>query len=409
MTADLAARPHRVRGPLKAAGHGTGFWLLAGSFAVVMAFTTLPTPMYRLYQERDHFPTFMITLIFAAYGFGVMAGLYLAGHLSDYLGRRRVIVASVLLQLVATAIFLFSKDTAALLVARFICGVGIGALTSTATAQLTELRSTAAPGEPPRFAATVATVVNMGGLSLGPLVGGVLTQWLPSPLTLPFAVFGVLLLAVVLVVLVVPETVERSKRRYRPQRVAVAPHHRGEFVAAALAAAAAFSVMGFFTALTATLLGGVMHIDSRFAIGVTVFALMASCAASQVLFARMAPRPKIRWGMALMTAGLVLVALGGLTASFAVFVVSAVVAGAGVGLVFTSAIAAAGRMADPGRRGETIAGMFLAAYAGITVPVIAAGVALSWVPPVTVLVVFAGVVEVCVLAGTAQMLRHTTN
>ncbi|YAL84314.1 MFS transporter [Dermacoccaceae bacterium W4C1] len=405
-TAERTRRESPKASQSHAVGYGTGFWILAVAFTLLMAFTTLPTPMYRLYQARDGFATLVITLIFAAYGFGVMAGLYLLGHVSDYLGRGRVIIGSVVLQLISCSIFLFSTDTAALLIARFICGVGIGALTSTATAQLAELRANHAPDEHPRFAATMATAVNMGGLALGPLLGGILTTTLPHPLTVPFAVFAALLVAVFVLILFVPETVERTPRSYRPQRIQVAGEHRGPFFAAAVAAAAAFSVMGFFTALTATILGSVMHIQSRLVVGVTVFALMAACASSQVVFAKVAARPKIAWGMGLMVAGLALVAIAGLSANYPVFLCSAVVAGAGVGLVFACAIGAAGGMADPAHRGETIAAMFLAAYAGITIPVIAAGLALGSFTPVTVLVVFAALVAACVVAGTSQMLRR---
>jgi hypothetical protein len=53
--------------------------------------------------------------------------------------------------------------------------------------------------------------------------------------------------------------------------------------------------------------------------------------------------------------------------------------------------------------------MFLAAYTGITVPVIAVGVALGWFPPADVIMVFAGLVLLAVLVATGQLLRHTEN
>jgi hypothetical protein len=54
--------------------HNTAFWIVSYTFAVTLAFTSLPTPLYVLYQARDHFSTFMITVIFAAYAVGVVAG-----------------------------------------------------------------------------------------------------------------------------------------------------------------------------------------------------------------------------------------------------------------------------------------------------------------------------------------------
>jgi hypothetical protein len=75
--------------------------------------------------------------------------------------------------------------------------------------------------------------------------------------------------------------------------------------------------------------------------------------------------------------------------------------------VFQSAIAATGRLAPAGHRGETLAGIFLAAYTGITLPVIGVGVALSWFPPSDVIVIFVGLVLLSVLLATGQLLRHT--
>ena len=33
---------------------GSGFWVVAFAFALVMAFATLPSPLYGLYRIRDH-------------------------------------------------------------------------------------------------------------------------------------------------------------------------------------------------------------------------------------------------------------------------------------------------------------------------------------------------------------------
>src|SRR5580704_8391663 len=67
------------------------FWLLAYTFAVTMLGTTLPTPLYVIYQAQFHFSTSLITLIYAVYAVGVLAALLGAGHTSDQVGRRPVL------------------------------------------------------------------------------------------------------------------------------------------------------------------------------------------------------------------------------------------------------------------------------------------------------------------------------
>jgi MFS family permease len=394
----------------KASRYDAGFWTIAAVFALLMSFTTLPTPMYGLLEARDHFGTAMVTVVFAAYGIGVMVGLYFAGHLSDYLGRRRLVLAAAALQIVSAVIFLTLYGVAWLLVARFVCGFGIGMLTAAATAYLGELRSVAKPNEGKAFASTVATVVNTGGLALGPLFAGLMMQFLPSPLTIPFVVLLVAMVIGTGLVFTVPETVHVPRDRwpnYRPQRVYVDEDAKPIFRAAAIAAAAAFSVLGFFTSLTGHLVTGTMGYRSPLLVGAIVFGAMGMSALVQVVLAKVTPRRRLVIGQALFAVGLVLVAVGGVIPSLAAFIVGGLFSGGGVGLVFQASIATAVGLASPEHRGGTLAGMFLAAYVGITVPVILVGIAISIFPEQVTVVVFAAIVLITVLLATRPMLRQT--
>ena len=40
-----------------------GFWLVGYVFLVTMAFTAVPTPLYVLYESRDHLGSLMVTVI----------------------------------------------------------------------------------------------------------------------------------------------------------------------------------------------------------------------------------------------------------------------------------------------------------------------------------------------------------
>lgn len=392
-----------------ASPHGRGFWLIAATFMTLMAFTTVPTPIYRYYQERDGFPTFVITLIFAAYGIGVMVGLYFAGHLSDVHGRRRMLAVAIGLTIVSAAIFLISQDTAALLIARLISGLAIGVLTPTATAALGELAAAHRPDRSPAFASTVATVVNTGGLALGPLIGGLLVTLLPDPMVTPYAVFLALAVLTTVALWATPETVNRvqpqERPAYRPQKVALLPEGRAPFRAAALAAGAAFSVLGFFTSLTGTFVGRVLGYGAPLVTGSIVFGVLGASALVQVLLSGLHQRARLITGVWSIVAGLVLVAVAALVRNLPLFVIAGLVAGAGVGLIFQASVATAVRFSQPESRGGTLAGLFLAAYVGITLPVIAVGVVATWWSIPTVLMVFAALVAATILACAPVMLH----
>lgn len=382
--------------------HHLGFWIVAVVFVLVMSYATVPTPLYPLYQELDGFPVAMITVIFAAFAAGVMLALYLAGHVSDWVGRRRVLLVAVLLSIVAAVIFLLWPETAGLLVARVIDGLSVGLLTATATAHLGELRAVARPGEGPALAASLAGAANIGGLALGPLIGGLFAEFLPAPLVLPHAVYLVLLVAAAGALLIVPETVTRPDElpAYRPQRLAVPEGGGRVFLLAGAAVFSGFAVFGLFTSLAPTFLAKTFDETDHLLAGIPPFAVFAAAAIGQVALAGLSLRRQLTVAVITCIAGLGLVAVGAVVPELIAFIVGGAIAGVGVGLLFKAATSTVLAVADPARRGGTLALLFLVAYTGLTVPVIAVGVALVSIPPVPVLLVFIALVLVgTTLAG----------
>ena len=390
---------------LPRASHGSGFWIVAVTFLLVMAYSTVPTPLYPIYQQRDGFPAFVITAIFAAYAVGVVLSLYLAGHVSDWLGRRRMLVVAVLISALSAVLFLFWSDVPGLIVARLVNGTSIGILTATATAHLSELRARARPSENAIVAASVSGAANLGGLSLGPLIGGLFAEFLPNPLMLPHLVFLVVLLVGALVLMVVPETVDvpEVSPTYRPQRLSVPERARRPFTVAAFGAFSAFAVFGLFTSLAPTFLVVTFDAHDHLLAGATSFSVFAAAAAGQLLLVRVRMVVQLTVATVASAVGLVLVASGALLPQLGIFILGGVVAGLGVGLLFKGAIGTAVSLADPQRKGETLALIFLIGYSGLAIPVLLVGAALTFAAPEVVLLVFVAIVLVAtVTAGTVM-------
>jgi len=81
-------------------------------FAIVMAATTLPTPLYPLYQQQFGLTSLEITVVFAVYGLGVMGGLLALGRLSDHAGRKPPLGAGFVIGAAATALFIAAVGSA---------------------------------------------------------------------------------------------------------------------------------------------------------------------------------------------------------------------------------------------------------------------------------------------------------
>ncbi|MDX6554493.1 MAG: hypothetical protein QOD86_688 [Miltoncostaeaceae bacterium] len=376
---------------------------MAAAFTITMAFTTLPAPLWSLYAQRDHFSSLTVTLVFAVYALAVAASLFLAGHLSDRHGRRRVLMPALALEILAGVTFLVWPSLLGLIIARVLSGVGVGAITGTATAWLTELTPAGSRG--PQLAAVVA---NLGGLGLGGLVSGALAQWAGDPLGVPFALFAAALSLAWLALLAAPETRRRPspRPRYRPQRVVVPARSRGQFFAAALGAAIPFAVFGLMTSLAPSFLGGTLHQRSHALAGAVSFAVFATAALAQALTPGRSRQQLLAAAIPALLVGLVLLSLAvWLPApSFGVFVAGDVVIGAGSGLMFKGAIEAVVEIATDEHRAEALAGLFLAAYLGLAGPVIGLGALTQLASTRVALLAFSGLLAAGILAAMPTLL-----
>jgi MFS family permease len=389
--------------------HGLGFWIVALTFLTLAAFTTVPSPLYGLYQARDGFSEFMLTVVYAAYALGVVGALALAGHLSDWYGRKRLLIPAAAFAVASAIVFLAFKSVPGLLVARVLSGISIGLTQSTATAYLAELHAGHRPDAPGTRAQVTATTVNMGGLGVGALVAGLLAQWVGDPLTVPYVVFLIVAAVALVAVAISPETREAvtPRPRYRPQRASVPAEARGEFCAAALSAFIVFAAMGLFAGLSGLFLVVALRHPSHALAGATLFAVFSSGVIAQLATMRWSPRRVLAAGMALMLLGLaVTVTAVWLPApSLALFILGGAVTGAGGGAIFKGAVATVIRIARPESRAEALAGTYLAAFVGLSVPIVGAGVALAeGVSPRATLLAFAIAVAIGILVSAVKLL-----
>ncbi|WP_433075637.1 MFS transporter [Dactylosporangium sp. CA-052675] len=401
----VLTRPAERRAADRRLSHEQGFWAIAFAFAVSLAFTVVPTPLWALYQRHDGYSTIAVTVAFAAYALGVIASLFLAGHVSDWLGRRRVLLPAVLFEAVAATLFLASTAFGVVIVARVLSGLGIGLITATATAHLSELHAKARPGAGRARGDLVATVANLGGFAFGPIVSGLLAQYVPAPLRTPYLVFLGLLLVAAAAVAFAPETVTPSSRRYRPQRAGVPEAARPRYFAAAAGAFAALSVLGLFTSLAPAFVAGTLHHPSRALAGAVASLVFGSGAVAQVLLRRRSIRDQLATGLALIVLGLATVTAAVWAESLPAFLLGGVLAGAGAGALLKGAISTVAALAPAPVRGGALAGVFLGGYLGLAVPVLGLGILTQLVSAPVALLGFAAAIATLAAVVSRPLLR----
>jgi MFS family permease len=330
------------------------------------------TPMLLVYHGQLGLSTGTLEALFGVYALGLIPGLLIAGPISDAHGRRPVIMASAALSLLGTLALVVAGHAVALLyVGRFLTGLGSAAAFGTGTAWLRELSRPPFGDATDHGAARRGAVAMTIGFAAGPLVSGLLAQWVADPRVVPYLPHLVLMLAVLAVVPGASETVARgsggtitrafpSLRQPRFYRV-VAPMAPWVFAAPAVAFALLPSVVGAGNATDGIALTAVVAMATALA-GVLIQPV------ARRLDAHATGNRTATVGLAIITAGLVLGAVTAHEQRVWLLVPSAIVLGIGYGLCLVAGLVEVQRLAHP----EALAGLtaiyYLLTYLGFAVP-----------------------------------------
>src|SRR6185503_11291862 len=102
------------------------YGLVASVIGLALFASGTPSPLYSSYRELWGFSPAILTLVYATYAFGVLASLILAGRVSDEIGRRPVLLASLATLMVTSVLFMLADSVVWLFVARGIQGLATG-------------------------------------------------------------------------------------------------------------------------------------------------------------------------------------------------------------------------------------------------------------------------------------------
>jgi predicted MFS family arabinose efflux permease len=387
----------------------SGFWPVAYAFLIVMAFATMPSPLYGLYRTRDDLSALTITIVFAIFAAGTIAALRADSLIAARIGRRGVMVAAVATMMVAAGLLSIWKDLPALLIGRLLTGVADGLAAGTAIVYLIELRARADPKAPVARAQIVGTSISVGALGIGPLIAGFLAQWAKWPLTLPYLVFVGLGAVGLAGLAAAPETGTPNHGHATAASPKTGRRSARLPLPAAAATMAAFSANGLFAGLSGLFLATTLRHPSHALSGIALFLVFTSGVASQLATTKLRAPRVLTLGMVSMLVGLALlvVSVRLSTPNLALFLIAGALIGAGAGAVFKGTTGIVLQTSAPENRVAMTSDLLIALFIGLSVPVIGAGLALDQgaTAPDTVLV-FAIVVGLGVLVSGWALLGH---
>ena len=403
----LSAADRRAGQTMPRLSRRLAFWAVAFAFLGVSAFATTPSPLYGIYEHREHLSSLTITVVYAVYAAGIVISLLVVGHVSDWYGRRTVLLPALGVALVAAVVFLVWKSLAGLLVGRVLTGVSLGAAAATATAFITDLGGAGEAAT--RRSAIVSTSMNVGGLGVGALVAGILASYSGHPLALPFVVMLAALSVGVILVVLTPEghPALHPRPKYHPQRLAAPANARRQFLAALIGVFTAFAVGGLFAGLTGTLLAGPLHHSSPALAGLTIFVTFGAGVLAQTTTTTWATHRLVAAGIVPLIVGLGLLVTSAWTSppSLALFLISGAVAGLGIGAVSRGSLTTVIAISGAADRAGPLATWFTVGYVGVSLPVVCLGLALQHLSPRVTLLIFGLAAGLLILAAAPILVR----
>jgi MFS family permease len=353
----------------------TAFWLLALTLGVLLFASSVPSPLYPVYQAEWHFSAVTLTSVFAVYAIALLAALLTVGSISDHLGRRPTLLAALSIEILAMLAFANADGVGWLFIARTLQGIATGTAMGALSAALLDLQ----PAGKPWLGGLMGAVAPMSGLACGALAAGLLVQYAPDPTGLPFQLLVGSFVVTVLFALAAPETVTRNDgwRRSLAPRLAVPAGLRAPFVASLPALVATWALGGLVLALGASLMAGVLGQSSHFVAGLPIFVMAGISAVASVLVRDVSPSATARGGLAALIAGLAvaLIALG--SGSSTLFLIGSAICGVGFGPAFAGVFRVLSTSAPVDQRASFVSSIFAVSYVAFSVPAVAAGIAVT--------------------------------
>jgi MFS family permease len=359
----------------RAHGQLTGFAAMAAAgaqIALIFALSTLPTPLYGDYRKSFGYDDVTAALLFGAYAVGTMGSLFIFGRLSDQIGRKRVSLPAFAIAAATALLFSFGPTLPALFVARALSGLAVGLSTSAAMAWIAELD----PAQNEARASALAVAFNIAGQGFGPFFTGLVVEYGPLKFSLSYVFYFLLLLPFALAVALTRETVKH--RRPWPQvslkpEIEVPRDKRLAFASPGLSNFVLMSLVGFYSAITPSLLEKKLKMESHAAIGGIVAAMFAIGTLTTCLTAKLKPNPAMLSGAALMLPALAFIELAQAFASLAALLAGTACGGAALGFGYHGSMQVASSLAPEDKRAGLMSAYLLCGNAGTVLPVLGVG------------------------------------
>ena len=330
----------------------------------IMAASNVTAPIYELYAIKYNFGPFIITDIFGIYVLMLIPSLLFWGRYSDKHGRKLPVGIGVIMEIIGLLSFLFARNMYMLFLGRAFMGLASGAIAGPASALLFHYHRKAG--------AVLTSIGTSAGTATGPLIGGLMAQYLPHPLRLVYLVSIVFVLIPAIAMYPLKDTSPRNSglKLHFPL---IDKDVIRKFILSSFVAFIAWSITAFFMSLAPVYIITLSGINNIAIGGIIVFIMLGIASVFQIISLKFKIKSSMFTGMAFIALAILFILISIMKNSLYIFITGTVFAGMGQGFAFTGATREIKEISPPEKTGDMLANYYIIIYTGVGLPVIILG------------------------------------
>lgn len=387
------------------------------SFAIIVGVlgTALISPLYPVYKTDWNLQTSDISFIYVIYMVGALCSLLFLGRLPDKVGFKRMLLTGLMLALTGSILTLFSRGMVSLSIGRFIVGLASSMITTSGSLGLTVL---AHINLRHRIGMLIGVLI-AAGFGIGPLLGGIIGEWVPDPLVTAHIPSIILVIVAIYSIakLQIPTSdqdhihtsVPLRAQDFLPRMTWTENSKSVSFILACGLPFLAFGVFGMYASMSPLFLAKMMTWHGPFVSGASIAIILLISAFVQLISARFPTHLTGIYGLFSLAGSNALLLINLRVSSAGFFIAGVLLTAIGHGMCMLASMNVVNRLAQPHNRSGLLSTYLLIGYIGAIIPMLGIGwLADSWgmtfaVSSFCAAIIIASTIWGCLFALSAQI------
>ena len=339
--------------------------LIASSLSLIMIYAASSSPIsyYSLYLSIQSISKATLSYSVASFFIGTMLAVLVLGRISDYYGRKRISVLSLIISIIGCALFYFIDGSFIFLMGRFIQGLACGLAITNISSYIVDVSINKTS------ASKITSTGSMFGLSLGTLSSGIFAEICLNDISEIFLILIIILILCIILISISEEPIQTRKLTVNAVKPSfkIPDNIKRLFIPTAPVFIASWALCGFYQGFSSSIAFEIFNIDSTLITAIFFASITVSQIFGSELIDNLGNTKSQKSGMIAFSIILVMTVASLKLKLLIPFIILTLFGGACIGLSFTSSVDSIISKVSQKDYGNAFSAIYFISYAGIGV------------------------------------------